>query len=649
MHAASELAFRPPALRWLARFATRWPGAVGLGSPLLGGLLFGAALGLPALSMAQPQPQPADAGLPALRDRIAQTLQASGVPGAAVVLIEHGRVVLEHHHGTADLATQRPVTALTVFRAGSISKTFTAMAALALAEDGRLPLQAPLAELLPQWLHDNPWAATSPVRLEHLLEHTAGLDDVRYRHYLIDSATMPLEDALLAFGPYAVRWRPGSGTAYSNAGPLVAGRAIERAAGTDFASFVSARLTGPLGMHSARWTRSDDVAPRLARSYAADGRTLEAFVETPARPSGSLNITARDLAQLPRLLLGRGMVDGVRVLRPESVTRMETPSSRASTLPANLALGWGLGLQADADGRTVFYGHDGSIDGFVARFAYAPALDAGYVVMANSLSDAPMDVAQQLRRHLERRLPPAVAPSRPLSAEQRRAWAGQYQSVTPRQELLRAVIGLTQWEGAVFDGETLRYAGRRWLHQGDGVFRAEGNAAPGLVFAPTPDGGLHAVTRDGERRRVPRAEAFAKIGSLMLLAALLLLSLLLAPAWAGAAWRGRLPKGAARRARLLPVLTLWATVALPFGVLMLLGSADLAWLGRPTLAGWALAALGWLVPLLWLAAAAALLQAQRGAAVPPRVVWLGALNLLPSALLLAWLAVHGWLGMRIWQ
>ena len=601
------------------------------------------AVMLHAAAWPQPALQPPDNALRALDESITQTLQRAGVPGAAVVLIEGGRVVLERYHGVADLGTRKPVTAETVFRAGSISKTFTAMAALALAEDGRLSLQTPLAELLPEWGHDNKWAASHPVRLMHLLEHTAGLDDVSYRHYLIDSATMPLEQALPAFGPYRVRWRPGSGTAYSNAGPLVAGRAIERAAGTDFATFVTARLTGPLGMTSARWTRSDDIAQRLALSYAADRSTPEPFIDTPARPSGSLNITARDLAQLPRLLLGRGKLDNVQVLQAASVQRMETSGSQPH------ALGWGPGLQADADGKAVFYGHDGSIDGFVAHFAYAPALGAGYVVMANALSDAPIDVARQLRRHLERALAPLATSGKPVSALQREQWAGQFQSVTPRQELLRAVIGLTQWEGAVFDGDVLRYAGKRWLHQGEGVFRAEGAAAPGLIISPGPGGGLRAITRDGERRQVPRWEAAAKIGSLTLLALMMPLTLLLVPMWIAASWRGRLPHGHARGARFLPVLALWAAVALPTGVLALLGSADLAWLGQPTVAGWALAMLGGLAPLLWFAAAVALVLGIRADALPRRAQLPGALHLLLAALVLAWFGAHGWLGLRIWQ
>lgn len=624
---------RPAAVLAARRFTTAWP---------LLALWWGCGAGA---APAAPGPRT----LPELQGAIERTLQDARLPGAAVVVIEGGRVVLAFGHGVADIASGRAATPDTVFRAGSISKTFTALAAMALVEDGRLSLQAPMAELLPEWQHANPWAATDPVRLVHLLEHSAGLDDVRYRHYLLDSATMPLSEAVPAFGPYAVRWRPGSGTAYSNAGPVVAGRAIERAAGTRFVDFVTTRLTRPMGMGSARWTRSEDIASRLAGSYQSDLRTPEPFVDTPARPSGSLNVSARDLARLPLLLLGRGTLDGVKLLEARSVLRMETPASGPSAGAGGPALGWGPGLQADAAGRAVFYGHDGSIDGFVARFAYAPSLGAGYVVMANALSDAPMAVAAQVRRYLERELPPAPDEGRPVSEAERAAWAGQYQSITPRQELLRAVIGLTQWEGAGFDGDVLRYAGQRWRHEGGGVFRAVGAAAPALVFSSTPQAGVHAHTQDGTRRRVPGWEAGLKLGSLALLAVALPLSLLMLPAWAWSAWRGRwrATEGtvAALAVRLGPMAALWGATAVPVGALALLGTGDLAWLGRPTWAGWSLSALGLLAPLGVLVAARTVWRST----APRRVRLHAGLHLVLATLMLGWLGAHGWLGLRIWH
>jgi hypothetical protein len=75
-----------------------------------------------------------------------------------------------------------------------------------------------------------------------------------------------------------------------------------------------------------------------------------------------------------------------------------------------------------------------------------------------------------VRRYLERAQPVPAVIAQPVTAAQREAWSGQYQTVTPRQQLLAPVIGLTQWEGAVFEGDTLRFKGRQWTHVGNGRF-----------------------------------------------------------------------------------------------------------------------------------------------------------------------------------
>jgi CubicO group peptidase (beta-lactamase class C family) len=359
----------------------------------------------------------------ALDMAIKRALTADGVPGASIVVIERGQVVFSQHYGVADIATGRPVSADTIFRAGSISKTLTALGIMRLVEQGRLTLASPVHQLLPEWNVQNAWSDRNPIRLAHLLEHTAGLDDIRFRHYLIEGRNITLKQAVPLFGPYTLRWQPGQGTAYSNAGPIIAGRVIERASGQDFEQFMAKTITEPMGMASARWGRDPAQAKRLATSYQQDGRTPEPFVETPARPSGSLSATAADLARLPLLLLGRGEIDGQQLLSGDAVKRLETPATSAAA-GAGVRIGWGLGLRMEANGRALFYAHDGSIDGFVARFAYSPALGAGYVVMANKASQAALEAAAHIRSYLERDLPPVAVVASAVSAAERIAWGG---------------------------------------------------------------------------------------------------------------------------------------------------------------------------------------------------------------------------------
>lgn len=607
----------------------------------------GAAAALAAQTDTRAAPAAADLNtLSALDAAIAERLRAGGVPGASVVVIEGGRVVMARDYGLADRARGQAVTPGTVFRAGSISKTLTAVAAMRLVEQRRVGLDAPMSGLLPEWTLHGIADPTRPMQLAHLLEHSAGLDDIHYHHYLIEGRDITLAQALPLFGPYNARWAPGSGTAYSNAGPIVVGRLIEKLSGVSFHEHMARSVTSPLGMTSARWQRDPAQAGVLAASYQADGRTPEPYVETPGRPSGSLSTSARDLARLPLLFIGRGTLDGQRLLEAASVERMERPATSASAR-LGVPIGWGLGLRADADGRAVFYGHDGSIDGFVARFAYAPALGAGYVVMANLASDAALDAGRLVRNHLERGLAAPSPNAVPLSKTQRQRWGGQYQSFTPRQELLRAVIGLTQWEGARFDGEVLKFEGARWVHVGQGRFQKEGAAAPALLFIDS-GGAVQVHTHDGAKRRIGLAEMTAKLGAITFTALALLAGLCALPVWAVAAARGRLAERGGAAARLWPLAALWLAVAVPFGVLALLGSGDIALLGRPSAWAWAICVMSWLAPVV-AGVAAVVLWRQRAATRARTARALAWFQLTLCVVVLGWLAAHGWIGLRLWD
>jgi CubicO group peptidase (beta-lactamase class C family) len=270
---------------------------------------------------ADEKPKPPAASLEELDKRLAETFTKAKVPGVSVTIIEGGQIVLTKGYGYADLKTKKPVTPETVFRAGSISKSITGIAIMMLVEEGKLSLDAKLADLMPELKYDNPWEKTDPIRLVHLLEHTTGFDDITFRHYLLEGKDVPLSEAVDKYGPYKSRWKPGTMTSYCNAGPVIAGRIIEKVTGQRFQDFIAARLTGPLAMESAYWTREPQITDRIAKSYKDTEGNEEPFVEILARPSGSLNVTSKDLAKLPLLMLGRGTLDGKTYLTTEAVVR----------------------------------------------------------------------------------------------------------------------------------------------------------------------------------------------------------------------------------------------------------------------------------------------------------------------------------------
>ncbi len=135
----------------------------------------------------------------------------------------------------ADRDQRTPVTADTHFRAGSISKTFVAMALVQQYEDGEMDIEAPVSELAPSVTIDNRFSA--PVTVLNLLQHTAGFDDMHFneRYNLTDPPDLPLLD-VLARNPASrrVRWQPGTRMSYSNPGYAVAAAVLEQVTGRPY-------------------------------------------------------------------------------------------------------------------------------------------------------------------------------------------------------------------------------------------------------------------------------------------------------------------------------------------------------------------------------------------------------------------------------
>jgi len=593
-------------------------------------------------SLAKQQTPRSLAGLDAA---VAEVLASARIPGAALIVIENERVVFSRNYGVVDLSTRAPVVDETVFRAGSISKSFTAIGVMTLVEEGRLSLDAEVATFLPDLSIRNRWRESDPVRLLHLLEHTAGLNDIGFRHYLIEGRDVPLSEAVNLYGPYKSRWRPGTRTSYSNAGPIIAGRVIETVSGERFHDFMGRRLTTPLGMTSASWTRTPEIAGRMSRSYRAGDLTEERFMDIPGRPSGSLNVTAGDLARLPLLMLGRGTLDGVTYFTSATAQRIETPLGNDAAR-AGLRYGYALGNVADTRGQTVFFGHDGSIDGFVATYAYAPQIGAGYVLMANSAADEVLDAARLVRRYLERDVAAPTVVARPISERDRRAWTGQYQIMTPRQHLLAAVVGLTQWEGASFEADAMRFKGKRWSHVGNGLFQAEGDAAPSLAIIES-NADVRIQSGVGAHRCVPDLEMYAKLASVVLFVVGLASALAYACVWVPSAFMGRLQSRGGVALRAWPLVAILLSAASALAPLALLQTDDLLILGRPSVAGWSAFAVSLAAPLV---AAFALVLASVPRSDANRVSRFFAYvsgSAATGACL--YLLAHGWIGMRIWQ
>jgi CubicO group peptidase (beta-lactamase class C family) len=367
-----------------------------------------------------------------LRARIARVLLREQVPGAGIALIDGDQILWAGGVGVADRARGRPVTADTLFRVGSITKSFIALALVKLAEDGRVDLRARVSRLAPELAIGNRWP--EPITVAHLLEHTAGFDDMRPNEWFAPSDDVSLADALARNpGSRVARWRPGSRFSYANPGYTVAGYVIEKVTGRRYEDALERDILRPLGMTGAALRLTPEVDARLARGYH-EGDAAVPYRPIYHRPAGNLMASPRELAALVQLFLGRGRTGGVRLISPAAVARIER--SETAWLDAGDEA-YGLGNYGDVSERAPMRGHDGGIEGFLSSYRYLPGQGLGYVLLLNSTRSgrAMVEIRHLLVEYLLAATPVPPPPRARVSEDELRRWVGTYHAASPRHQL----------------------------------------------------------------------------------------------------------------------------------------------------------------------------------------------------------------------
>ena len=426
--------------------------------------------------------------------RLAQIFKEQKIPGATVAIVENGEITFAKGYGYADVAKKIPATADTPFRAGSISKSVTSIAVMTLVEQKKLLLDAPIATLVPDVHFINQWEPTDPVRLVHLLEHTTGWPDISTRVLAQDGkGWSTLQGLQFMDHEFVSRWKPGRFTVYNNAGPAVAAHALERVTGQTFEQYVRDTVLRPMGMTTADFDLTPDLASRIAKSYTPDG------AETPyqyiiLRPAGSLNISARELAQLVRFYINQGSVDGRQILTPESIARIERGESNLGTR-FGYTEAYGLGNAPFPDSGITFRGHNGSIDSFTSVFGYNRRTRSGYVLMANGGEGVNFatPASRAIQAYLTRGV--AMAPPPSVSVPDAQRYSGWYRTITPPNDLLRPYAEVLSLNHVSFPDKQL-------IATGPHVFRRADREAPSLAFVE--DGGeVYKIGTFSAQQRVP--------------------------------------------------------------------------------------------------------------------------------------------------
>ena len=423
---------------------------------------------------------------------VRKVLDDTRVPGAGIALVRLDGVEWAGGVGYADRDARTPVTADTHFRAGSISKIFVASALVQLYEDGEIDLNTPIAELAPEVDIDNAWQIDEPVRLIHVLEHTAGFDDMHFNeiYNVSHPADLPLEEVLrLNPASRVVRWKPGTRMSYSNPGYGVAGYVIEKVTGQKYEDRIAERIFKPTGMTSSSFRLTEADHALLAKGYESHSGPPVPYSQIYLRPAGNLHTTPTDLGTFVHLLLNWGETADDLVIDPEYLSNMEHPRTTLASR-AGLHSGYGTGLFHFFVEGFPMLGHNGGIEGFTSQLAYSTSRDVGYVVLLNSRGarEAMQRISQLAVRYLKADVEPPPQPEIAVADSVLRGYEGYYHPANPRNQ----AFAFIEW---LCGGYTVSVSDRRLqvtpvfgepaalIPVSDNLFRLDADPEPTRVFA----------------------------------------------------------------------------------------------------------------------------------------------------------------------
>jgi CubicO group peptidase (beta-lactamase class C family) len=366
---------------------------------------------------------------------IASGMKTNKVTGLSIALVSDQRVLWSEGFGWADTDAQLKATDQTLYRMGSISKLFTSTAAMQLAQQGQLNIDAPIQQALPGFKTGE--QAITP-RL--LMTHHAGLTRDKGEG-MWGSDVGQFQAMVRALNSDHQDFPPGLLFSYSNVGMTVLGAAIENAARKPFEAHIKTTLLEPLGMDTAFF--SSAPGPGLSRAYK-DGKPAKelALRDTPA---GGLNASVLDMSRFMMMVFAQGRsATGASILLPEDMAEMLNTQNAHNALDFDLhtGLGWmlnSLGPDALRNGGLVAH-HNGGTINFHSQMYVLPEHKLGVIVAANSAGSAQFVDAvakRALAMALEAKTgiqQPAPKPEftvaqAPISEAQFQSWLGDYATI----------------------------------------------------------------------------------------------------------------------------------------------------------------------------------------------------------------------------
>lgn len=332
------------------------------------------------------------------------------LPGFAVAVVSEKGIHYQNGFGYSDIENKRPFTVNSLQNIGSISKTLTGIAIMKLIEEGKLTLDTPINDILPQKLY-NPYYPKIPITIRHLATHTASFNDpFEYEHtYLFDeninlkkdeipkefkkliqiyNSNTPMEvdefieSMMHPFGKWYrkknfLRKKPGTTYRYSNMGAVVAGYIVELVSGKSYQEFTRELIIDPLKMKQTGWRHSEVDMSQFVSLYLSNDKQIPPY-ELISYADGGLITSVHDLS-LYFVEMIKGYKTGKSiVLDSTSFKIMMNPSFTSEEKDSGVF--WTINRKGE-------YGHSGGDPGIMTYMLFDPETNIGRIVFTNKFDD----------------------------------------------------------------------------------------------------------------------------------------------------------------------------------------------------------------------------------------------------------------------
>jgi len=363
---------------------------------------------------------------------IQKEMKGNDVTGLSIALVDDQRVVWAQGFGYADEANRVPATPDTIYRVGSISKLFTATAAMQLVEQGKLDIDKPLSTCLPEFSVKSRFPDAGPITPRTLMTHHSGLPS-DFLKGMWTKNPEPFTNVVNLIRDEYAQYPPDFVFSYSNLGVSLLGNAVERIAGRPYASHMDEAVLRPLGMNYSSFSARSDTASPMAKGYRKGKETEEPMLRDV--PAGGLHTSVLDLSRFMEMVFARGRAGERRILREETLAEMLRPQNGGVPLDHDFrtGLGWMLTEVGIENAGKVAW-HDGATLVYRSQLIILPEQKLGVVVLSNSatagtvvhkVASEALKLALEAKtgiRQPERNKP--VERDIGLSAKERSEWAG---------------------------------------------------------------------------------------------------------------------------------------------------------------------------------------------------------------------------------